>query len=62
MTCLLFPFRHAEQDQKLYYPTYSCRSKALPPPEQGKFVEIFLRQQDGTGKVYLYIYNSVKPE
>jgi uncharacterized protein (TIGR02246 family) len=30
-------------------------------PDQGKFVEIFRRQQDGTWKVYLCIYNSDKP-
>jgi ketosteroid isomerase-like protein len=31
-------------------------------PDQGKFVEILRRQQDGTWKVYLCIYNSDKPE
>jgi ketosteroid isomerase-like protein len=30
-------------------------------PDQGKFVEIFRRQRDGTWKVYLTIYNSDKP-
>ena len=30
-------------------------------PDQGKFVEIFRRQQDGSWKVYLCIYNSDKP-
>jgi ketosteroid isomerase-like protein len=30
-------------------------------PDQGKFVEILRRQQDGTWKVYLTIYNSDKP-
>lgn len=30
-------------------------------PDQGKFVEIFRRQQDGSWKVYLTIYNSDNP-
>jgi ketosteroid isomerase-like protein len=30
-------------------------------PDQGKFVEIFRRQPDGSWKVYLTIYNSDKP-
>jgi ketosteroid isomerase-like protein len=30
-------------------------------PDQGKFVEILRRQQDGSWKVYLTIYNSDKP-
>ena len=30
-------------------------------PDQGKFVEIFRRQPDGSWKVYLTIYNSDNP-
>ena len=30
-------------------------------PDRGKFVEILRRQQDGSWKVYLTIYNSDKP-
>jgi uncharacterized protein (TIGR02246 family) len=30
-------------------------------PDNGKFVEILRRQQDGTWKVYLCIYNSDEP-
>jgi ketosteroid isomerase-like protein len=30
-------------------------------PDQGKLVEIFRRQEDGTWKVYLTIFNSEKP-
>jgi ketosteroid isomerase-like protein len=45
----------------LAYQVATFAFKDTKTPDQGKFVEIFRRQQDGTWKVYLTIYNSDKP-
>jgi ketosteroid isomerase-like protein len=45
----------------LAYQVATYAFKDTKTPDQGKFVEIFRRQQDGTWKVYLTIYNSDKP-
>jgi ketosteroid isomerase-like protein len=49
----------AEGDLAYQVATYSF--KDAKAPDEGKFVEIFRRQKDGTWKVYLTIYNSDKP-
>ena len=48
-----------EGDLAYHVATYAF--KDTKSPDYGKFVEIFRRQQDGTWKVYLCIYNSDKP-
>jgi ketosteroid isomerase-like protein len=45
----------------LAYQVATYAFKDTKTPDWGKFVEIFRRQQDGTWKVYLTIYNSDKP-
>jgi ketosteroid isomerase-like protein len=42
----------------LAYQVATYAFKDTKSPDQGKFVEIFRRQQDGSWKVYLTIYNS----
>jgi ketosteroid isomerase-like protein len=44
----------------LAYQVATYTFKDTMSPDQGKFVEIFRRQQDGSWKVYLTIYNSDK--
>jgi ketosteroid isomerase-like protein len=44
----------------LAYQVATYAFKDTMSPDQGKFVEIFRRQQDGSWKVYLTIYNSDK--
>jgi uncharacterized protein (TIGR02246 family) len=46
----------------LAYQVATYAFKDTKTPDQGKFVEIFRRQSDGTWKVYLTIYNSDKPK
>jgi ketosteroid isomerase-like protein len=48
-----------EGDLAYQVATYAFESKTAP--DEGKFLEIFRRQQDGTWKVYVCIYNSDKP-
>jgi uncharacterized protein (TIGR02246 family) len=47
-------------DGDLAYQVATYAFKDTNSPDEGKFVEIFRRQQDGTWKVYLCIYNSDK--
>ena len=48
-----------EGDLAYHVATYAF--KDTKSPDYGKFVEIFRRQQDGSWKVYLTIYDSDKP-
>ena len=48
-----------EGDLAFQVATYAF--KDTETPDQGKYVEIFRRQQDGSWKVILTIYNSDKP-
>lgn len=48
-----------EGDLAFQVATYAF--KDTKTPDQGKYVEIFRRQQDGSWKVILTIYNSDKP-
>jgi uncharacterized protein (TIGR02246 family) len=48
-----------EGDLAFQVATYAF--KDTKTPDEGKFVEIFRRQPDGSWKIYLTIYNSDKP-